>query len=116
MASMRIALCMLALSASPALAEDEAPPVSIYGFARLDVLANDSRMSSLEQPTFVQSEPSGGQLDGAMTMTPRLSRVGLSIDPWQLARHFTGEGKLEIDFGGGDDVNAIRLRQAYGQI
>jgi hypothetical protein len=111
-----MALCMLAVSVSPAFAEDEAPPVSIYGFARLDVLANDSRMSSLEQPTFVQSEPSGGQLDGAMTMTPRLSRVGLSIDPWELARHFSGEGKLEIDFGGGDGVNAIRLRHAYGQI
>jgi hypothetical protein len=115
--------CLLApalpvlLAPAVAAAEDESPPLSIYGFARLDVLADDSRMSSLEAPAYVMREPEGGQLESALTMTPRLSRVGLSIDRWEIKddRMF-GEGKVEIDFGGGSGANAIRLRHAYASI
>lgn len=98
-----------------ARADDDLPPLSIYGFARLDVLADDARMSDIAQPMYVM-------LDGAarggseLTMTPRLSRVGLSIDPWDLSSHVRGEGKLEIDFAGGGGSNAIRLRHAYASI
>ena len=115
-----LATCLLAASLlSPAIAaaEDESPPLSIYGFARLDVLVNDSRMSSLEDPAFVMNEPADGRLDGELTMTPRLSRVGLSIDRWEIKddRVF-GEGKVEIDFAGRGGANAIRLRHAYAAI
>ncbi|MBA3457427.1 MAG: hypothetical protein H0T42_30380 [Deltaproteobacteria bacterium] len=101
-----------------ASAEDESPPLSIYGFARLDVLADDSRMSDIHQPLFVMREPGGGAFDGELTMTPRLSRVGLGIDEWDLDDNdeLKGEGKLEIDFGGAGGVNLIRLRHAYAQI
>lgn len=110
-----MALCLVVPSA--ALAEDESPPLSIYGFARLDVLVNDSRMSSLEDPLFVDREPETGRFDSELTMTPRLSRIGLSIDRWQLVDDaVTGEGKLEIDFAGGSGPNAIRLRHAYASI
>jgi len=115
-----LAACLISasiLAPAVATAEDESPPLSIYGFARLDVLLNDSRMSSLEDPSFVMREPAGGQLESELTMTPRLSRVGLSIDRWEIKddRVF-GEGKLEIDFAGGGSVNAIRLRHAYASI
>jgi hypothetical protein len=114
-------LCVVAalviLVPSSAHAEDESPPLSVYGFARLDILANDSRMSSLDQAEFVEREPSAGQLDSALTMTPRLSRIGISIDEWQVTDYeFKGDGKVEVDFGGGDGVNAIRLRHAYASI
>ena len=112
-------LCLVTtLVPALAAAEDEAPPLSIYGFARLDGLADDSRMSDIHQPVFVEREPDGGQLDGELTMTPRLSRLGLGIDEWELDDDgdTTGEGKLEIDFGGGAGTNVIRLRHAYAQV
>lgn len=106
------------LAPAPAHAEDEAPPLSIYGFARLDVLADDSRMSDIHQAMYVMPEPDGGQFDGELTMTPRLSRLGLGIDEWEVDDDgdTKGEGKLEIDFGGGTGTNIIRLRHAYAQL
>ena len=109
---------------APALAradeddESKLPPLSVYGFARLDVLADDARLSDVAQPMYVQRVPTGGTADGEMTMTPRLSRVGLSIDDWDLGDSgaLKGEGKLEVDFAGGSGTNAIRLRQAYAQV
>ena len=98
--------------------EDESPPLSIYGAARLDILADDSRMSDIHAPLFVDREPAGGQVNGELTMTPRLSQVGLGIDEWDLddAGHFKGEGKLEVDFGGGTGTDVIRLRHAYATV
>lgn len=105
----------------PAIAaadEDEAPPLSIYGAARLDILADDSRMSDIHAPLFVEKEPSNGQMDGELTMSPALSQVGLGIDEWQLDENgrYMGEGKLEVDFGGGTGTNVIRLRHAYATV
>jgi hypothetical protein len=114
-------LAVLALSGLAALlatatarADDELPPLSIYGFARLDVLADDARMSDIAQPMFAM--PDAAEHGGELTMTPRLSRVGLAIDPWRLANHIYGEGKLEIDFAGAAGTAAIRLRHAYAAI
>ncbi|MBA3463566.1 MAG: hypothetical protein H0T46_26655 [Deltaproteobacteria bacterium] len=98
--------------------EDEAPPLSIYGSARLDILADDSRMSNIHAPLFVEQEPSGGRTNGELTMTPRLSQIGLGIDEWQLDERgrYMGEGKLEVDFAGGAGTNVIRLRHAYATV
>ncbi len=98
--------------------ESKLPPLSVYGFARLDVLADDAKLSDVAQPRFVQMMPTGTSNEGEMTMTPRLSRVGLSIDDWDVGdtSFIKGDGKLEVDFGGGGGTNAIRLRQAYAQI
>jgi len=106
------------LTPAVAAAEDESPPLSIYGFARLDLLIDDSRMSDIHQPLYVMREPTNGDLDGELDFTPRLSRVGLGIDEWELddSDDLKGEGKLEIDFGGSGGVNVIRLRHAYAQI
>ncbi|MFN0249057.1 MAG: hypothetical protein ACKV2T_19390 [Kofleriaceae bacterium] len=111
-------LATASLVPSVARAEDESPPLSIYGFARLDVLADDSRMSDIHQALYVMPEPADGAFAGELTMTPRLSRFGLSIDEWDLDDDgdVKGEGKLEIDFAGGEGVNVLRLRHAYAQI
>lgn len=113
-----IALAALGSVIDPpaARADDELPPLSIYGAARLDVLADDSRMSDIAQPMYVMLEGTHGKTDPELTMTPRLSRVGLSIDSWRVADGVTGEGKLEVDFAGGSGTSAIRLRHAYGSI
>ncbi len=112
-------IALIPLVPTAALAdEDEAPPLSVYGSARLDILADDSRMSDIHAPLFVENEPSDGRFDGELTMTPRLSQVGLGIDEWQLDQNgkYMGEGKLEIDFGGGAGTNVIRLRHAYATV
>ena len=120
MRSVSIAASVAALLvSSTAHAEDgQSPPLSIYGFARLDVLADSARMSDIAQPQWVLTTPPDGPATSEATMTPRLSRVGLSIDKWDLTNDsvFTGEGKLEVDFAGGSGSNAIRLRHAYAAI
>ena len=113
--SMAASMMTSVIGATAVRADDELPPLSIYGAARLDVLAADARMSDIAQPMYVMPEASGGG-DGELTMTPRLSRVGLGIDPWRIGWHTTGEGKLEVDFSGGSGANAIRLRHASASI
>src|SRR5262245_65411675 len=71
----RLPILILLLVPATALAEDESPPLSIYGFARLDVLADDSRMSDINQPMYVTREPASGELN----MTPRLAQIGTGI-------------------------------------
>ena len=113
-----LALLVLLVPTTAIADEDEAPPLSIYGSARLDILADDSRMSDIHAPLFVENEPRDGRIVGELTMTPRLSQVGLGIDEWQLDQNgkYMGEGKLEIDFGGGAGTNVIRLRHAYATV
>lgn len=108
---------LLALVPARALAEDEAPPLSIYGAARLDILADSARMDDIHSSLFVEKDGAGAT-DGELTMTPRLSQIGLGIDQWELddRGRYVGEGKLEIDFGGGAGTNAIRLRHAYATV
>jgi hypothetical protein len=112
----RLPILALLLVPTAAFAEDESPPLSIYGFARLDVLADNTRMSDINQPLYVSRDAMTEAATGELTMTPRLSQIGLGIEKWEVARHITGEGKLEIDFGGGSGTNAIRLRHAYAAL
>ncbi len=112
-----LALLVPLLPTAASADEDEAPPLSIYGSARLDILADDSRMSNIEAPLFVEAEPRDDRI-GELTMTPRLSQVGLGIDEWQFDGRgaYLGEGKLEVNFGGGAGTNVIRLRHAYATV
>jgi hypothetical protein len=111
-----VCLATLALAAGTARAGDDLPPLSLSGFARLDVLADDSQMSDILAPMYVLLEGHHGHTDAEMTMTPRLSRVGLDLDRWDVGDYTSGEGALEIDFAGGAGTSAIRLRQAYGKL
>ena len=97
--------------------ESSLPPLSVYGFARIDVLTDDAKLSDVKQPLFVE-RMAPAQNASEMSMTPQLSRVGLSIDDWEIEgmRELRGEGKIEVDFAGGSGTNAIRLRQAYAEV
>ncbi|HTM21496.1 MAG TPA: hypothetical protein VL172_13340, partial [Kofleriaceae bacterium] len=80
---------LVALWAAPAAA-DETPPLSVYGFARLDFIVDDAPLSDAESPFFVD-QPAGGT-GSEMAMHPRLSRVGLSLDQWRIDSGIEGEG------------------------
>jgi hypothetical protein len=100
-----------------AAADDDGPPLSVYGFARLDFIVDDSRMSDAQTPFFV--EPEADDPDNAeMSLHPRLSRIGLTVDEYELADDLEAEGRLEVDFqNGGTDSSAImRLRHAYATL
>ena len=107
------AVLALTVTAMPAWADDDYPPVSIYGMVRLDAIVNDSTMSDARAPYWVEREP--GRSDAELTVSPRLSRIGLSLDEWELNHRWSGAGLLEVDFAGGDaSADAgLRLRHAY---
>lgn len=98
----------------PAAIADDGPPLSVYGFARLDFIVDSSRMSDPEEPYYVDGDPEG-RGNSELSMHPRLSRVGLSLDRWRLGGGMDGEGALEVDFqnGGADGSALMRLRHAY---
>lgn len=108
-----IALSLVVFSPAVAGADDQ-PPLSIYGFARLDYIVDDSTMSNVERPFFVASEPGAGG-DSEVSLHPRLSQIGLSLDEWELESDWLrGQGRLEVDFQGSDgDSGFIQLRHAY---
>jgi hypothetical protein len=118
------AAALVALSLTLPLAgearADDRPSLSIYGFARLDFIVNDSAMSDVEAPAFVLPEPESEEDEGnaALTMHPRLTRLGLDADEWDLSYDgdVQGKGKIEIDFAGGGGDPAVRLRHAYAAI
>ncbi|HEX4418084.1 MAG TPA: hypothetical protein VH165_09320 [Kofleriaceae bacterium] len=95
---------------------DDLPPLSIYGFARLDAIADTAQMSDIAQARFVLPRDPTAHDDGELTLTPRLSRIGLGIDAWELTPGITSDGKVEVDFAGGSNMTTLRLRQAYASI
>jgi len=108
-----LAAALLGLLPAPAAA-DELPPLSIYGFARLDLIVDDSTMSDVERPMYVDSEASRAD-DAEMSLHPHLTRLGLSVDRWRGVGPFDVEGKLEVDFQnrGQDSMPTMQLRHAY---
>lgn len=104
---------LLFCAVAPARADD-LPPLSVYGFARLDYIVDDSTMSDTQRPFYVESERPG-ESNGETSLHPRLSRVGLTIDDWDVAGGIEGSGRLEVDFqNGGDQGGAfMQLRHAY---
>ncbi len=103
----------LLLVSTPAVA-DELPPLSIYGFARLDLIVDDSTMSDVERPMYVESEATRPD-DVEMSLHPHLTRLGLSIDKWRAAEPFDASGRLEVDFQnrGQGSMPTMQLRHAY---
>ena len=112
-----LVLCAaLGARAAPAAADDDYPPLSIYGMVRLDAIVDDSTMSDARAPMWVEREPGGS--DGEMTVHPRLSRLGVALEPWEVSDHWSGTGQLEVDFAGGepDDEVGLRLREAVATL
>ena len=105
-------LSLVLFSPAVSLADDDRPPLSIYGFARLDYIADDSTMSNVDRPFFVESEPADDNSE--VSLHPRLSQLGLSLDEWSLRGPLRGRGLLEVDFqGAGGESGFIQLRHAY---
>lgn len=103
------------------LAEGNRSEVSLYGFARLDAVFDDSHINNFEAPTAVLSEPTGARNESNFTMHPRLTRFGANYrinNPIASMGGATVLGKIEIDFfNGGSESRAIpRYRQAYLQL
>jgi len=105
-----------------------------YGMLRLDIVFDDSPM---QDPDFAQwvlseddDEPSTQGINNSeLTFSPRLTRVGLELKPFEFQSHITIGAKVEIDFQTQQldrDLSAaamversaaaqyIRLRHAYG--
>ncbi len=96
-------------------ADRDQPPLSIYGFARLDMIVDDSQMSDAQAPMWVEREAPNGEFDGDMSIHPRLSRIGLELEKWRFGNFAKGAGKIEVDFQSGSAgvPAALNLRHAY---
>ena len=115
-----IVVLALLTASLPAHADSEESPelVKWYGFARLDAIYDDSRLSNIQFPQWVELEPDGPGDDNAeFSIHPRLTRLGVDIAPQQLGS-LNASGKIEIDFqnGGGEARQLIRLREGYLEI
>ncbi len=97
------------------------PKLTVYGFARLDLIYDDSSMNNSQFAFWVDSEDSalgGTRNNGELSIHPRLTRIGLKIDKFELDDQFSLQAKIEIDFqaGGSESRELIRMRHAYGQL
>lgn len=107
-------------------------PLDFYGFVRLDMQFNDSRMNDPSIPFVVMSEdaspPVGAPAtrlakaeNAEFTLSPRLTRVGMTFTSDDLIDGIGNPkltGKLETDFyniglGDSDSRQAMRLRVGY---
>jgi hypothetical protein len=92
--------------------------VKIYGFLRLDLIADDSRPDNSQIPFFILSEDArvGQKNAGTFTLHPRLTRLGLNYTGSSLERLGQARlsGQLEVDFqnGGRESRQIIRIRHA----
>lgn len=93
--------------------------LELYGFARLDVIYDDSRPNALQTPTFIESEDPAVATGGgdSVTIHPRLSRLGADLEGPALDALGGARpaAKLEVDFqNGGRESRAVpRYRHAY---
>ena len=106
--------------------------LDFYGYVRLDMQFNDSRMNDPSIPFVVMSEdaspPVGAPAsrlanadDSEFTLSPRLTRVGMSFSGDDLINGIGNpklSGKVESDFyniglGDSDSRQSLRLRLAY---
>jgi hypothetical protein len=100
-----------------ALPPEPAPAATLtpYGFLRMDAIFDDSRMSNPQFPFWVLEEPDGAEDDSDISLHPRLTRVGVNLEPETVSDDATVSGKIEIDFqnGGSESRQLIRMRHAY---
>lgn len=103
------------LLAQSADAQDT-PKFQPYGFVRLDVIFDDSRLSHPQFPNFVQSEPAGS--DGSLTIHPRLTRFGVKIAKQEITSSVNISGQIEIDFqnGGSESRQTPRMRHGFATL
>jgi hypothetical protein len=109
---------LLAVPGATRAAEGEdKPTLTPYGFIRLDAIWSDSRMQNPHTGMWVESEPPGLGNDPELSIHPRLSRLGLKVEPYSLSPNVKANAVVEIDFqnGGTESRQALRMRHAYVQ-
>lgn len=114
-----IAACLLPAAA---IAEEgkKMPPVSLYGFLRIDGIWDDSRMQNHQYAMWVLPEDpiTGFSDDSHLSIHPRVTRFGINVGSINLSETVTASGKIEIDFqaGGTESRAGLRMRHAYFEI
>ena len=108
----------LLLNAGSANAADAAvkPPVEIYGYAKLDLAWDDSRMSTGNFARWVEAEDVNRN-DSQFSLTANESRLGIRINGPELGGA-KSRGLMEADFyGGGVENKAVpMMRHAYAEV
>jgi hypothetical protein len=92
----------------------------LYGFVRLDGVYDDSRMQHNQHAFWVLSEDSRfcPQDDSHLTVHPRLTRLGLRMQPKDIGDGVKARAVLEVDFqnGGSESREILRMRVGYFEI
>jgi len=110
--SAALAAAALAVAAPTARADDPPPAARLYGTVQVDAVWSDSRFDDLAAPTVVEPEP-GGDSQRELAIHPRLTRIGLEINPETLDTSAEVGGLVEVDFAGDGRLGALRIRHAY---
>lgn len=107
---------MLSLLLTHTAFAQDTPKFQPYGFVRLDVIFDDSRLSHPQFPSYVQSEITGS--DGSMTIHPRLTRLGVKIAKQEISSSISASGQIEIDFqnGGRESRQTPRMRHSFATL
>ncbi len=91
--------------------------IRLYGFLRLDAIADSSIPDKAQTPFFIRSPDAQGGGGANLTLHPRLTRIGLRMEGPKVVRAGNAKigGKLEVDFqnGGRESRPVIRIRHAY---
>jgi hypothetical protein len=105
-------------ASAPAASADDKPALTPYGFIRLDAIYDDSRMNHIQSAMWVESETDANRNDRELSLHPRLTRVGLRLEPVDVDGGTLASGVVEIDFqnGGRESRQIPRMRHGYAQL
>ncbi|MBZ0257432.1 hypothetical protein K8I31_15300, partial [bacterium] len=89
---------------------------NLYGYVKLDSIYDDSHIKNGNYALYANSE-AGNNNDNEFNVTANQTRFGLNLYGPEIGSAVT-DGKIEIDFYGGEAENKphLRMRHAYAQI
>ena len=98
----------------------EKPEVELYGFIRVDAMRSDSEMNNNLVPMWVLNEQDTTNVvkdDGSFALHPRLTRLGIRFNGYQLSNEWTLDMGVETDFqvfsAGSESRQLVRMRLGY---
>ena len=100
--------------------------IQFYGFLRMDMAYDTSRMSDTQIPVFVRSEDPNApgaapENQSEFTLYTRMTRFGLNLGGGEVEAIGSAKltGRIEVDFYGGpasDSRNMFRMRHAWAKL
>ena len=100
--------------------------IQFYGFLRMDMAYDTSRMSDTQIPVFVRSEDPNApgaapENQSEFTLYTRMTRFGLNLSGGEVEAIGSPKltGRIEVDFYGGpasDSRNMFRMRHAWAKL